>query len=199
MLPALSMTISWLLLAALPLQTQAKGSPSNAPASAAPTPPAASAPAATAPSPLDRQELERRLEATLTGVQLRGTWQIASAGPTADGAVPRNGPVTLSDPLPDTYTILEAHKAEADWWLLRVRIQYEAVDAVVPIRLRVLFAGETPVLTVDDLSMPGGHTYSARVMIHGGFYAGTWSGPDCGGVLSGQLVNAPKEAREERD
>ncbi len=156
----------------------------------------ASQPAAPSPAS-DRSVLERRLQVMLTDVQLRGTWQVTSVGPAENRDQPRAMPAELTEPRPDTYSILEAHKAEGDWWLLRVRIQYEAVDAVVPIRLRVLYAGDTPVLTVDNFTMPGGNTYSARVMIHGGFYAGTWTGPGCGGVLSGQIVRAPRPAADE--
>jgi len=53
----------------------------------------------------------------------------------------------------------------------------------------VQWAGDTPVIIVDKMTVPGGGTYSARVLIHEHTYAGTWSGGNKVGLLSGMITN----------
>jgi hypothetical protein len=60
----------------------------------------------------------------------------------------------------------------------------------VPLVIPVKWAGDTPVISVTDLSIPGAGTYTARVMIYRDQYAGTWSGVDCGGHLWGRIERA---------
>jgi hypothetical protein len=42
----------------------------------------------------------------------------------------------------------------------------------------VKWAGDTPVIIVDNIGFPGTAKYSARVMIFGDTYSGTWSAGD---------------------
>ena len=57
----------------------------------------------------------------------------------------------------------------------------------VPLPLTVKWAGDTPVITLTDLAIPGlGHLYRA-VLIYRGQYAGTWSAGDHGGELWGHI------------
>ncbi|MDB6131335.1 MAG: hypothetical protein JWM04_2442, partial [Verrucomicrobiales bacterium] len=46
----------------------------------------------------------------------------------------------------------------------------------------------TAVLLVDKLQMPGGGTYSARVLIYGKTYAGSWKGGGHSGLLNGVII-----------
>ena len=60
----------------------------------------------------------------------------------------------------------------------------------------VRWAGDTPVISVTNFGIPLIGTYSARVVIYQGQYAGTWSGKTHGGHLFGKIVKndeAPKE------
>ena len=43
-------------------------------------------------------------------------------------------------------------------------------------------------ITLTDLSIPGVGSYTARVVIYGDQYAGTWSGKNVGGQLFGKVV-----------
>lgn len=56
--------------------------------------------------------------------------------------------------------------------------------------VQVKWAGDTPVLIVDNLAVPGGATYSARVMFYGKTYSGSWTGGTHGGLLHGVVTNA---------
>jgi hypothetical protein len=128
-----------------------------------------------------RADLEAEFAALLTNAVLEGTWQATRVGES-----PNEAP--LGPAMKDRYSILAAHKAEADWWLIRARIQYADHDVVLPVRVRVLWAGDTPVITVDETSFPGLGTYSARVLFHGPFYSGVWKGGGHGGVMSGRVI-----------
>jgi hypothetical protein len=143
--------------------------------------------ATTSVSPLDRATLERQFEQMLTGVVLKGTWQMTGAAGLA-------GKAPLTEPRTERYTILSVEKALEDNWLINARIQFAEKDVTIPIMVRVVWAGDTPVITLDELKMPLLGTYSARVMVYRGFYSGAWFGATYGGVLSGQIVKLEDEA-----
>ena len=88
----------------------------------------------------------------------------------------------------EKYTISSVKKLSEDLWLFQTRIQYGDHDLTLPLPLRVRWAGDTPVITVDRVPVPGLGTFTARVMIYDSLYAGTWSGGDHGGHLFGRIV-----------
>jgi hypothetical protein len=95
---------------------------------------------------------------------------------------------TSGDAKPETYTISKVEKLpEADLYRLTTRIQYGETDNEVPIDIKILFSGNTPVITLDNLWIPGMGTFSARVLIHQDRYAGTWSHDAKGGHLYGRI------------
>ena len=61
---------------------------------------------------------------------------------------------------------------------------------MMPEGMKARVYGDTAVITLDDLSMPLLGTYSARVMIHNGFYSGVWycNQKNYGGVLTGRIL-----------
>jgi hypothetical protein len=63
------------------------------------------------------------------------------------------------------------------------------VDLVAPIPVQVKWAGDTPVIIVDNIAIPGGGSYSARLLIYEKTYAGTWSGGDHRGLMNGLITN----------
>ena len=88
----------------------------------------------------------------------------------------------------ETYEITKAEKLpEANLWLLTARIRYGKRDVTVPLPIDILWAGETPVITVDQLLIPGLGTFDARVLIRGNKYSGTWTHNDHGGHLFGTI------------
>lgn len=128
-----------------------------------------------------RAALEKAFAETMTDCVLVGYWQMTGAEGLA-------GKDKMSPPRPEKYTIDGVEKVKGDTWVIRSRIQFEDVDVALPLHLDVIWAGDTPVITVDKIGIPGVGTYSARVMIYGNFYSGTWFGDGYGGVLSGQIV-----------
>ena len=88
----------------------------------------------------------------------------------------------------EKYTIKKISKIAGGLWLFQVRIQYGSHDVTVPLPLNVKWAGDTPIITLTDLSIPGLGTYTARVIIYRDQYAGTWSAGKVKGQLFGRIV-----------
>lgn len=79
---------------------------------------------------------------------------------------------------------------QGDLWLFQARIKYGDHDVTVPLPLPVKWADQTPIITLDEFTIPGLGTFSARVLIDGKRYAGTWQHGEVGGLLFGQIVPA---------
>ena len=129
----------------------------------------------------DRTGLERKFAESLTGVVLKGTWQVTDQKGLA-------GKAPLGVARPDKYTIASVTKVGGDYWTITARIQYADKDVNMPITVRVVWAEDVAIITLDRTNLPLMGSYEARVMIHKGFYAGTWFGTTYGGVMSGQIV-----------
>ncbi|MGB7326928.1 MAG: hypothetical protein WBD31_18775 [Rubripirellula sp.] len=128
----------------------------------------------------DEADRETRLANYLTGSSFVGKF-------TVDGK---------EDKLPKTeqYTISKCEKMDAaDQYRLTARIKYGEVDSEVPMEIKILWSGQTPVITLDSLWIPGMGTFDARVMIHAGRYAGTWQHDKVGGHMFGKIVVADSE------
>jgi hypothetical protein len=60
----------------------------------------------------------------------------------------------------------------------------------LPIPLEIKWAGDTPVITLTKLAIPGLGTFTSRVVIYEGRYAGTWQHDRVGGHLFGKIEKA---------
>ena len=88
----------------------------------------------------------------------------------------------------EKYVIEGISKMAGDTWLFRARLQYGGRDIPVPLPVTIKWAGDTPVITLTDLSIPGMGTYTARVLLYRDQYAGTWSGKKGGGQIFGRII-----------
>ncbi len=134
-----------------------------------------------APMPT-QDELEAAFKTTLTKAVMTGRWCMIKDG-------------KLGPEQEEKYTIVGVNKLGGDVWMINARIQYGKKDLVAPIPVQVKWAGDTPVIIVDKVGVPGGGTYSARVLIYEKTYAGTWTGGDHGGLLNG-VITAEKPEKE---
>jgi hypothetical protein len=87
-------------------------------------------------------------------------------------------------------------KLKGDLWRFDTRIVYGDHDVTLPLPLTVKWAGDTPVITLTDTGIPGLGTYTARVLIYRGQYAGTWSAGDHGGQLYGRIEKDKKPEKK---
>ena len=88
----------------------------------------------------------------------------------------------------EKYVIEKVSKLRGETWLFHVRIQYGSHDVPVPLPVTIKWAGDTPVITLTNLTIPGLGTYTARVLLYQDQYAGTWSSKDHGGQVFGKIV-----------
>lgn len=121
-----------------------------------------------------REELEKSFQEQLANCEFVGRWSLVENG-------------ALGEEKEERYNIINAQKAGNDLWIIRARVQYGDKDVTVPVPVYVKWAGDTPVITLTDAAIPNLGTYSARVVIHEGKYAGTWSGGKHTGFLHGVI------------
>ena len=91
----------------------------------------------------------------------------------------------------EKYVIEGVSKLMGDTWLFRARFEYGGRSVPLPIPVTIKWAGDTPVITLTDLSIPGMGSYTARVVLYRDQYAGTWSGRKGGGQIFGKIVRKP--------
>ncbi|HEV7404797.1 MAG TPA: hypothetical protein VGO11_17780 [Chthoniobacteraceae bacterium] len=133
------------------------------------------------PTPAGAEELEANFKATMTAATMSGRWC-----PLKDGV--------MGAEKDDKYTIVGVEKVSGSSWIMNAQMR----GAVIPIPVQVKWAGDTAVIIVDKLQLPGpngyggGASYSARLLVHDHAYAGTWSGGDHGGLMSGVIKNDEK-------
>ena len=136
----------------------------------------AKSPSAATDSASPSAEQEAKLTAALADATLRGRW-----APIKDGQ--------LGPEKEDAYQIVSAKKVEGDKWVVNARLKYGGQTMDVPVPAVVKWAGDTAVLLFDNVNFGGPRSYSARLMITGNTYLGSWSGGDHGGVLYGLIVH----------
>lgn len=137
---------------------------------------------------LTQEEMDTKFKATFENATMSGRWCSIKDGALGDSKV-------------DKYTINGVSKLGGDVWIINARIQFNKMDIVAPIPVQVKWAGDTPVIIVDKIPIPGSGTYSARVLVYEHTYAGTWTGGDHGGLLNGIITNesAPKPAETNKE
>ena len=93
------------------------------------------------------------------------------------------------DGLPERYEIAGVSKLDGDRWRFDVRLQYGDVDATLPVAVPMLWAGDTPMVSLTDFAIPGlGEGFGARVVFYGDRYAGTWDHGEIGGMMYGTIA-----------
>jgi hypothetical protein len=131
-----------------------------------------------ADKPLDQSTLDRQFKESLTGATLVGKFD--------DDARPD------AVPHEERYTFQSVRKIPfTDRWLITAHVNFGSRDATIPLTIPVKWAGDTPVISVTDMSIPRMGTYTARVMIYRDHYAGTWSGATHGGHMWGRIERTP--------
>ena len=88
----------------------------------------------------------------------------------------------------DRYTIAKVSKLAGDVWIWQARIQYAEHDVNVPVPVKMVWAGDTPVITLTDAGVPGMGKFTVRILFYGNEYAGTWSNDHGhGGQMFGRI------------
>jgi hypothetical protein len=174
--PGLPVVIT-LVFSALAVLWWAGGAPSAADTSSAQPARAHDSP------PAAREELEKRFAEALSGATLAGKWRLVKDG-------------EIGEERAECYSLGKVEKLDGDRWMIEARIQYGERDFSVPVAVKVLWAGDTPVISVTDWGVPalGIGPYTARVMVYNGLYTGTWFGKGYGGLMSGRVERGGEDA-----
>ncbi|MHC4878195.1 MAG: hypothetical protein ACYTGL_17210 [Planctomycetota bacterium] len=122
-----------------------------------------------------REALRKSLGEALTGATLVGYFTVDD----------ENSDKPLK---PDRYTIARVTPVKDDYFLFL----YVHQGVPIPLTLKVLWAGDTPVLTLDEFTIAGMGTFSARLMfrLKSDRYAGTWQHGKTGGLMFGRIERA---------
>jgi hypothetical protein len=118
-------------------------------------------------------DLERRFTDQMHGATLVGRFTLAGRED--------------SQARPDRYEISSVEKLAGDNWRFNARIKYGSIDVTVPVVVTMLWAGDTPIITMTDVTIPTLGTFTARVFFYGDRYAGTWQHGQYGGHMFGQI------------
>jgi hypothetical protein len=139
-------------------------------------------PAATATTPTAEPSAKQiaALEQTLAGSALVG--HFTTTGEDDAGQLAK-----------ERYELGEVKHLGKGQWLIPARIKYGEHDVTLPLTLPIRWAGDTPMICLDEMPIPGFGTFTARVMIYRDHYAGFWAGKDHGGHLFGVIERAKQE------
>lgn len=129
-------------------------------------------------------------EATLTPAEQR--FQSSMSNVTLAGYYTNGDASELKQ---DRYVVEKISKASGNLWKFDVRIQYNGKDIAIAIPVPILWAGDTPVVSLTNFAVPGSGTFTARVLFHDGAYVGTWAAADGhGGKMFGSIKkNTPSK------
>jgi hypothetical protein len=125
-----------------------------------------------APTLSDR---ESAFEKMLSGATLEGSFTNTSAG---------RDPAKLSR---EKYTLGKLIKLNDRFWMIPARIEYGEHDVTLPVTVPIEWAGDTPVIVIDNLTLPRFGAVSARVLFFDDHYAGYWKHGTSGGHLFGTI------------
>jgi hypothetical protein len=93
----------------------------------------------------------------------------------------------------DRYTISKVSKLAGNVWIFQARIQYGEHDVNVPVPVEIVWAGDTPMITMTDAGVPGMGKFTVRLLFYRDEYAGTWSNDKGhGGQMFGRIEKAQR-------
>ena len=123
---------------------------------------------------------EERFKVLFTKAYLSGRWAALRDGQLGEE---RAG---------DKYNIVNVMKGTGDKWIVNAKLKYGNREFMLPVTVQMKFVGDTAIMEVNDLAIPGGGTYTARLMIYERTYSGTWKDQRGGGMLYGTISNESK-------
>ena len=122
----------------------------------------------------DRETLIKQFEESMSGATLVGYFTI-------------NGQEESKGLKEEKYHLKSVKKLKhGDYWQFEYEHGEGGKTTSLPVEIK--WAGDTPVITLTDVLVPGAGTFTARVLFYRNEYAGTWSASDHGGRIFGKVV-----------
>ena len=127
----------------------------------------------------ERVALEKHFEETMSGASLVGQFTIEGQ--------------SVRGPQEESYRVSKITRQQDGRWMFTARMRFGDNDIVLPMPFVVEWAGDTPVITLTDQTIEGMGTFTARVLIYGDRYAGTWQHGPVGGHMWGKVTRPDRE------
>jgi hypothetical protein len=127
--------------------------------------------------PASLTELERQFTERMRGAAMIGRFTIAGR---------EDRPARA-----ERYDIASVEKVADDRWRFNTRMRYGNVDLTLPITVTMRWIGDTPMITLTDLTIPPLGSFTARVFFYRDQYAGTWSNERVAGFMFGRIEKQP--------
>jgi len=132
--------------------------------------------------PASLTDLERAFTERMQNVVLEGHFTLDSQDSNTQSAQ------IQGDRNPELYEIEKVTKLDGNRWRFDVHLAYASVDATLPIVVPIVWAGDTPMVSIADFQIPGlGDEFGARVIFYDERYAGTWDHGPYGGLMYGSI------------
>src|SRR6186713_2388276 len=96
-----------------------------------------------------RAELEQKLQTQLDGARLVGQFSVVGA----DGAAMR-------PPQVDQYAVSRLERDAGGHWVFNVSMSYGAQQHTLPVPVTIEWAGDTPMITMTEQTIPGLGTFT---------------------------------------
>lgn len=129
----------------------------------------------------EKQALYEKFARLLKGVTLTGKFTILGA---------------KGEAKEESYEITSVEKSPlGDYWIFNARVKYGGKDVPFTLPLEVKWADKTPVITLNEVTIPGLGTFSARVLFHENMYVGTWSHGAVRGQMYGTFAKSKAEEK----
>jgi hypothetical protein len=123
----------------------------------------------------EQAKREEKFAEALSGSVLVGTFSI-------------DGVKAVKSPLPERYELKSVEKTKEGLWTFKARVSFLTKDVTLPITVPVVWAGDTPMVSLSNATLPGfGDQLSAKVIFDNDRYAGTWQHGKFGGHMWGRI------------
>lgn len=127
----------------------------------------------------DRETLIKQFEESMSGATMVGYFTL-------------NGQEATKGLKEEKYRLVSVKKLKkGDYWQFEYQHGESEKTRTLPVEIK--WAGDTPVITLTDVLVPGAGTFTARVLFYRNEYAGTWSASDHGGRLFGKVVKPDEQ------
>ena len=88
---------------------------------------------------------------------------------------------------PERYEIERVTKVGDSDWRFDARITYADIDVTLPVTVPIIWAGDTPMITITDFAIPTLGTFTVRLLLYDDRYAGSWQHGELGGLMYGVI------------
>ncbi len=88
---------------------------------------------------------------------------------------------------PERYELASVTKVGENEWRFDARITFGSTDVTLPVTVPIVWAGDTPMISITDFTIPQLGTFDTRLIFHDDRYAGSWQHGEFGGLMYGTI------------